>query len=175
MDLAKQLRHIPNFPKNGIDFIDITTVLKDADAYKNTIDQMAELVRPIDFDLVIGSEARGFLIGGPLAYATGRGFAPVRKKGKLPSRTVTAEYTLEYGTDVLEMHVDAVEPGMRVLVVDDLLATGGTALANCQLVEKLGGIVASVVFFIEIEDLGGRQKLQNYPVLSLIKIRENQV
>lgn len=175
MDLAKQLRHIPNFPKNGIDFIDITTVLKDADAYKNTIDQMAELVRPIDFDLVIGSEARGFLIGGPLAYATGRGFAPVRKKGKLPSRTVTAEYTLEYGTDVLEMHVDAVEPGMRVLVVDDLLATGGTALANCQLVEKLGGIVASVVFFIEIEDLGGRQKLQKYPVLSLIKIRENQV
>jgi adenine phosphoribosyltransferase len=173
MDLAKELRHIPNFPKDGIDFIDITTVLKNAAAFKATIDQLAELVRPIDFDLVIGSESRGFLIGSPLAYVTGRGFAPVRKKGKLPSRTVSTEYALEYGTDVLEMHVDAIEPGMKVLVVDDLLATGGTALANCQLVEKLGGIVAAVVFFIEIEDLGGRQKLAGYPVHSLIKVREN--
>jgi len=175
MDLAKKLRHIPNFPKNGIDFIDITTVLKNADAFRATIDQLAEMVRPIEFDLIIGSESRGFLIGSPLAYATGRGFAPVRKKGKLPGQTVAAEYSLEYGTDILEMHVDAVEPGMRVLVVDDLLATGGTALANCQLVEKLGGTVAAAVFFIEIEDLGGRQKLQNYPVFSLIKVRENQV
>jgi adenine phosphoribosyltransferase len=173
MDLAKELRHIPNFPRAGIDFIDITTVLKNAPAFRATIDEMAKMVQFIDFDLVIGSEARGFLIGAPLAYATGRGFAPVRKAGKLPGRTIKAEYVLEYGTDVLEMHIDAIEPGMRVLVVDDLLATGGTALANCQLVEALGGKVASVVFFVELLGLGGRHKLQQYPVCSLIQVQEN--
>jgi adenine phosphoribosyltransferase len=173
MDLAKELRHIPNFPKAGIDFIDITTVLKNAPAFRATIDEMAKMVQSIDYDLVIGSEARGFLIGAPLAYATGRGFAPVRKAGKLPGRTIKTEYVLEYGTDVLEMHIDAIEPGMRVLVVDDLLATGGTALANCQLVEALGGTVASVVFFVELLGLGGRQKLQHYPVCSLIQVQEN--
>jgi adenine phosphoribosyltransferase len=172
MDLAKELRHIPNYPKDGIDFIDITTVLKNATAFKATIDQMVELVRQVEFDLVIGSESRGFILGAPIAYATGRGFAPVRKKGKLPWQTVSAEYSLEYGTDILEMHVDAVEPGMRVLIVDDLLATGGTALANCQMVEELGGIVAAVVFFIELEELGGREKLTGYPVQALVTVRE---
>lgn len=174
MDLAKELRHIPNFPKAGIDFIDITTVLKNPEAFRAMVDQMAALVTDLPFDLVIGSESRGFILGAPLAYVTGRGFAPVRKKGKLPWQTIKAEYDLEYGTDILEMHVDAVQPGMRVLVVDDLLATGGTALANCQIVEELGGTVTAAVFFIELEDLGGRQKLQKYPVYSLVKIREEQ-
>ena len=172
MDLAKELRHIPNYPKDGIDFIDITTVLKNAKAFKATIDQMVELVKTVEFDLVIGSESRGFILGAPIAYATGRGFAPVRKKGKLPWQTVSAEYSLEYGTDILEMHIDAVEPGMRVLIVDDLLATGGTALANCQMVEELGGTVAAVVFFIELEELGGREKLAGYPVQALVTVRE---
>ncbi len=174
MDLAKELRHIPNFPKEGIDFIDITTVLKNAQAFRATIDQMAELVSDLPFDLVIGSESRGFILGAPLAYVTGRGFAPVRKKGKLPWQTVQAEYDLEYGKDILEMHVDAIQPGMRVLVVDDLLATGGTALANCKIVEELGGTVAAVIFFIEIENLDGRKKLRKYPVFSLVKVREDQ-
>lgn len=174
MDLAKELRHIPNFPKAGIDFIDITTVLKNPVAFRAMVDQMVALVTDLPFDLVIGSESRGFILGAPLAYVTGRGFAPVRKQGKLPWQTIKAEYALEYGTDILEMHVDALQPGMRVLVVDDLLATGGTALANCQIVEELGGIVTAAVFFIELEDLGGRQKLQKYPVYSLVKIREEQ-
>jgi adenine phosphoribosyltransferase len=125
MDLAAELRHIPDFPKEGIDFIDITTVLKDKELFRETIDQMAALVEDLDFDLIIGSESRGFILGAPLAYATGRGFAPVRKKGKLPFRTVQATYSLEYGSDTLEMHIDAVQPGQKVLVVDDLLATGG--------------------------------------------------
>jgi adenine phosphoribosyltransferase len=173
MDLVKELRHVANFPKAGIDFIDITTVLKNAQAFKLAIDRMAELVRPIDFDLIVGAESRGFLVGAPLAYATGRGFAPVRKKGKLPAETVEIQYELEYGTDILELHVDAIEPGMRVLIVDDLVATGGTALANCHLVEELGGEVAAVAFFIELDGLGGREKLAGYPTYSLLKVKEN--
>ncbi len=172
MNLEKKLRHIPNFPKAGIDFIDITTVLQDAEAFRETVDQMAEKVKDVDFDLIIGSESRGFILGAPLAYAMKRGFIPVRKKGKLPWQTVKAEYELEYGKDILEMHIDAVKKETRVLVVDDLLATGGTALANCQLVEQLGGVVAGVLFFIEIEDLGGRHKLEKYPMYSLISVKE---
>ncbi len=172
MDLEKVLRHIPDFPKKGIDFIDITTVLQDALAFRTAIDRLAEMVAPIDFDIVIGSESRGFIVGAPLAYATGRGFAPVRKKGKLPYQTIQASYQLEYGTDILEIHVDAIKPGDRVLVVDDLLATGGTALANIQLAEQLGGTVVGTLFFIEIEDLGGRARLAGYPVFSLIRTRE---
>lgn len=175
MDLAKVLRHIPNFPRQGIDFIDITTVLKDAAAFRQTIDQMAVLVCDLDYDLIIGAESRGFLLGAPLAYATRCGFAPVRKKGKLPSATVTAEYSLEYGTDTLELHRDAISPGMRVLIVDDLLATGGTALANCRMVEELGGSVVGVVFFIELLGLGGRDRLAGYPVRALLQITEHPV
>lgn len=170
MDLAAELRHIPDFPKEGIDFIDITTVLKDKELFRETIDQMAALVEDLDFDLIIGSESRGFILGAPLAYATGRGFAPARKKGKLPFRTVQATYSLEYGSDTLEMHIDAVQPGQKVLVVDDLLATGGTALANCQMVEALGGEVAGVLFFIELTDLKGKDKLSRYQLRSLVKI-----
>jgi adenine phosphoribosyltransferase len=173
MDLEKELRHVPDFPHKGIDFIDITTVLKNADAFRETIDQMAEAICDVEYDLIIGAESRGFILGASLAYATGKGFAPVRKKGKLPSATIKAEYALEYGTDTLELHIDAVQPGMRILVVDDLLATGGTALANCQLVEALGGVVAGVVFFIELIGLGGREKLAGYPLYTLLQIREN--
>lgn len=172
MDLEKVLRHVPDFPKKGIDFIDITTVLQDAFAFRTAIDKMADLVEMVDFDIVIGSESRGFIVGAPLAYATGRGFAPVRKKGKLPYQTIQTTYELEYGSDILEMHIDAIKPGDRVLVVDDLLATGGTALANIRLAEQLGGVIAGTVFFIELEDLGGRARLEGYPVYSLIKTRE---
>jgi adenine phosphoribosyltransferase len=171
MDLTSALRHIPDFPKAGIDFIDITTVLKDSELFRETIDQMAAMVKDLDFDMIIGSESRGFILGAPLAYATGKGFAPVRKQGKLPYQTVQATYSLEYGNDTLEMHIDAIQPGQKVLVVDDLLATGGTALANCQMIEALGGSVAKVIFFIELEALGGRQKLAKYPVEALVKIK----
>jgi adenine phosphoribosyltransferase len=172
MDLEKVLRHVADFPKKGIDFIDITTVLQDAVAFRTAIDKMSELVCAIDFDIVIGSESRGFIVGAPLAYATGHGFVPVRKKGKLPFMTIQTTYELEYGTDVLEMHTDAIKPGDRVLVVDDLLATGGTALANIRLAEMLGGVVVGAVFFIELDGLGGRAKLAGYPVHSLICTKE---
>lgn len=172
MDLASKLRHVPNFPREGIDFIDITTILQDAAAFKDTINQMAEKIGDLDFDLIVGTESRGFILGAPLAYATGRGFIPVRKQGKLPWHTVRQEYDLEYGKDVLEMHVDAIKPGTRVLVVDDLLATGGTALANCRLIEQLGGIIAGVLFLIELDDLKGRDKLLKYPLFTVLKVKE---
>lgn len=133
---------------------------------------MAAIVQEMDYDLIVGAESRGFILGAALAYATGKGFAPVRKKGKLPSATIAADYALEYGTDTLELHIDAIQPGMRILVVDDLLATGGTALANCQMVEALGGTVVAVVFFVELLGLGGRAKLQGYPLHTLVQIKE---
>ena len=170
MDLAGALRHIQDFPKSGIDFIDITTVLKDPVLFRETIDQMAAKVQDLDFDIIVGSESRGFILGAPLAYATHRGFVPVRKNGKLPFETVQAEYSLEYGTDILEMHIDAIKPGQKVLIVDDLLATGGTASANCQMVQQLGGEVVSLLFFIELTALGGRAKLADYRVDSVVMI-----
>ncbi len=170
MNLLAKLRHVPDIPRPGVDFIDITTLLKRPDAFREAVDQMAHLVRDIPYDLIIGAESRGFIMGAPLAYATGHGFVPVRKPGKLPAETIKADYQLEYGIDTLEMHVDAIEPGMRILVVDDLLATGGTAQANCRLVEKLGGQVAAVVFLIELVELKGREKLTGYPIYSLLQI-----
>lgn len=172
MDLAARLRHVPNFPKPGIDFIDITTVLKDADAFREAIDRLAVMAGKFSYDLIIGAESRGFIIGAPLAYATGHGFAPVRKPGKLPAETICTSFDLEYGSDALELHVDAVKPGMRVLLVDDLLATGGTARANCRLVEQLGGKVAGLLFLIELVGLGGRQQLSGYRLESLLQIAE---
>ncbi|MCF6096643.1 adenine phosphoribosyltransferase [Thermovorax subterraneus] len=169
MDLKEKIRIIMDFPKKGISFKDITTLLKDGEAFKIAIKSLADLVRDKEFDLVAGPEARGFIIGAPLAYELGKGFVPARKKGKLPGETIKAEYKLEYGTDVLEMHKDAIEAGQKVLVVDDLLATGGTIFSTIELVERLGGIVTAVAFLIELTDLKGREYLSKYEVISLIK------
>lgn len=169
MDLASYIRDIPNFPKEGIVFKDITPLFQDPQALRYTIDQMAEFAVGKKVDVVLGAEARGFILGAALAYTLGAGFVPARKPGKLPHDTVAAEYVLEYGTDSLEVHKDAIVPGARVLVHDDLLATGGTARAKCDLVEKLGGEVVGVTFIVELTFLGGREKLEEYDVLSLIK------
>ncbi len=168
IDLRKHLRHVPDFPQAGIDFIDITTVLKDPKLFKEAINQMLALVSDLEFDIVVGSESRGFIMGAPVALAADVGFVPVRKKGKLPAETVTICYNLEYGSDTLEMHRDAIKPGSRVLIVDDLLATGGTAQANIDLIEQLGGKVVGLLFFIELGYLNGREKLKDYPVYSLV-------
>lgn len=172
MDIKNKLRHVANFPKDGVDFIDITTVLQDKDAFKETIDQMCDAVTDLDFDLIVGSESRGFMFAATLAYKLGKGFVPVRKKGKLPFKTISTTYSLEYGEDVLEMNVDAVKPGQKVLVVDDLLATGGTVKANAELVEKLGGTVSGMLFFIELTYLNGRDKLTDYNVCSIVQFME---
>lgn len=172
MDLKSKLRHVMDFPKEGVDFIDITTVLQDKDAYKETIDEMCKSVSDLDFDIIVGSESRGFMFAATLAYILGKGFVPVRKKGKLPYKTISTTYSLEYGEDVLEMNIDAIKPGQKVLVVDDLLATGGTVKANAELVEKLGGSVSGMLFFIELTYLNGRDKLPSYDVRSIIKFTE---
>ena len=169
MDLKEKLRHVPEFPKEGIDFIDITTVLQDAEALEQSIAEMKRLAEELgDFDMIVGPESRGFIFGAPLAYAMGKGFAPIRKKGKLPYKTVGIKYELEYGTDELEIHEDAIRPGQKVLIVDDLLATGGTTQANVKLVEKLGGKVIGLVFFIELTYLNGRERLKGYEVKSVV-------
>jgi adenine phosphoribosyltransferase len=168
-DLKKMIREVPDFPKKGILFYDITTLLKDKDGFKRTIDSLTEQVRPLKPDVVLGIEARGFIFAPPLAYNLGAGFVPVRKPNKLPADTERISYELEYGMDTLEMHKDAVKPGMRVLIADDLLATGGTALASARLVERLGGTVAAISFVIELEGLKGRDRLRGYEVVSLLK------
>ncbi|MCX8130985.1 MAG: adenine phosphoribosyltransferase [Clostridia bacterium] len=169
MNLKSKLRHVVDFPKEGIDFVDITTVLQDAEAFKQSLDEMAKRIEGFgDFDIIIGPESRGFVFGSPLAYMLGKGFVPIRKKGKLPYKTIRVEYQLEYGTDVLEMHEDAVKPGQRVVIVDDLLATGGTTEANIKLVEKLGGVVAGLVFFIELDFLKGRDRLKGFNIESIV-------
>jgi adenine phosphoribosyltransferase len=169
MEHLKQIiREVPDFPKPGILFYDITTLLKDAAGFKNVIDALQAHYRLTRVDLVIGVEARGFIFAPALAYALGAGFIPVRKPNKLPAKTVRETYQLEYGTDSLEIHADAVQPGQNVLVVDDLLATGGTAAAVGRLVEKLGGKVAGFGFLVELDFLKGRDKLPGYDVFSLL-------
>ena len=169
MDLKAKFRHVLDFPKEGIDFIDITTVLQDKDSFKYAMDQLLDAAKDIDFDLIIGPESRGFIFGAPMAYALNKGFVPIRKKGKLPYRTIGVEYQLEYGTDILEMHADAVKQGQKVLIVDDLLATGGTTVSNIKLIEQLGGVVSGIVYLIELEFLKGREKLAGYNVHSIVK------
>lgn len=170
MDLKTKLRHVIDFPKEGIDFIDITTVLQDPEAFKFCMDSFKELAEQLgDFDIIVGSESRGFIFGATLAYQMGKGFVPIRKKGKLPYNTIRAEYNLEYGKDVLEMHEDAIKPGQKVLIVDDLLATGGTTGANIKLVEQLGGKVVGLIYFIELSFLNGKDKLKGYKVNSIVK------
>lgn len=170
MDLKAKLRHVMDFPKKGIDFIDITTVLQDAEALTQCVDSMKEKAFSLgDFEVIVGPESRGFIFGAPIAYALGKGFVPIRKKGKLPYKTISEEYQLEYGTDTLEIHEDAIAPGQKVVIVDDLLATGGTIESNIKLVEKLGGQVCGLVFFIELSFLEGRGRLKGYNVESLVK------
>jgi adenine phosphoribosyltransferase len=168
-DLKKMIREVPDFPKKGILFYDITTLLKDKTGLKNVIDALTERVRPLQPDAVLGIEARGFIFAPALAYNLGVGFVPVRKPKKLPAETERISYELEYGIDTLEVHKDAIKPGMNVVIADDLLATGGTSLASVRLVEKLGGKVAALTFVIELEFLKGRDRLNGYDVVSLLK------
>jgi adenine phosphoribosyltransferase len=168
-DLKAKIRDIEDFPKAGIIFKDITPLLADAQAFKFAIDKMAQQYADKNIDLVLGAEARGFIFASTLAYKLGAGFIPARKPGKLPYTVTKAEYALEYGVDSLEMHDDAITRGHRVLVVDDVLATGGTAAAKVQLVECMGGIVVGVAFLIELTFLSGREKLKNHNIFSLIK------
>lgn len=168
MDLEKYIRDVPDFPKKGIVFKDITTLLQDGDAFRLSVNRMIKKHLDGKIDKVVGVEARGFVLGGVMAYKLGCGFVPARKPGKLPYRSKREEYTLEYGTNALEIHEDAIRAGEKVLIVDDLLATGGTALAAAKLVEMLGGQVAGIEFLIELGFLHGRDKLRGYPVHSLI-------
>ncbi|MBD2491170.1 adenine phosphoribosyltransferase [Aulosira sp. FACHB-615] len=171
MDLKSLIREIPDYPKPGILFRDITTLLRDRDGLRYTIDFFTEKCNEAGFqaDYVIGMESRGFIFGAPLAYKLGAGFIPVRKKGKLPAAVHSIEYELEYGTDCLEMHQDALHPGSRVLIVDDLIATGGTAGATAKLVQKLECELVGFGFIIELRDLQGRNNLPNLPIISLIE------
>ena len=169
MDLKKYITIVENWPKEGIRFKDITTLMDNGDAYRYATDQIVEYAKDKDIDLIVGPEARGFIIGCPVAYALGVGFAPVRKEGKLPRETVKAEYGLEYGKDVLTIHSDAIKPGQRVMITDDLLATGGTIEATITLVEELGGVVAGIAFLIELTYLDGRDKLEGYDMLTLME------
>ncbi|MFD2446182.1 adenine phosphoribosyltransferase [Bacillus sp. CGMCC 1.16607] len=169
MDLKQFITIVEDWPKPGIKFKDITTLMDNGPAYKYATDQIVEYAQKRDIDLVVGPEARGFIIGCPVAYSLGVGFAPVRKEGKLPRETIKVQYGLEYGKDVLTIHKDAIKPGQRVLITDDLLATGGTIEATIKLVEDLGGIVAGIAFLIELSYLDGRDKLDGYDILTLMK------
>lgn len=169
INLKDYIRNIPDFPKKGILFRDITTLIKDKLAFKQAVDILAKIYKDKKIDKVVAVEARGFILGGALAHKLGAGFVPVRKIGKLPWKTNSVTYDLEYGTDTLEMHHDAVEPNERVLIVDDLLATGGTVKAATDLVKQLKGKIVGIAFLIELTDLKGIEKLKGYPVYSMIK------
>lgn len=169
MNFKEHIRVIPDFPQPGIRFKDITTLLNNGAAYKAVIDRLADHYRNQNVELIAGPEARGFVIGAPLAYALGVGFAPIRKSGKLPGETVEASYDLEYGKDKLAMHKDAIKPGQRVLIADDLLATGGTISTSIKLVRQLGGEVVGAAFLIELTYLNGREKLADVAVHSLVQ------
>ncbi len=166
--IEEYVRSIPDFPEPGIIFRDITTILNDADGLALAIDSMADLVKDVDFDVVVGTESRGFIFGVPIAYKTHKPFVPVRKKGKLPCETISEEYDLEYGSAAIEMHKDAVKPGQKVILVDDLIATGGTIEATIKMIERLGGEVVKVIFLMELKGLKGRERLKNYDVASVI-------
>ncbi|MGD0336938.1 MAG: adenine phosphoribosyltransferase [Candidatus Omnitrophota bacterium] len=171
MDLESSIRSIPDFPKQGILFRDITTLLQNKKAFKYAVNALVAKFRKKKIDVVVAVEARGFILGGAIAHKLGAGFIPVRKKGKLPWRTKSVTYELEYGTDTLEIHEDALKPGLRVLIVDDLLATGGTVKAVTELVESQGAKITGIAFVIELIDLSGRSKLSKYPVVSLVKFK----
>lgn len=169
MDLKQYVALVKDFPKKGIMFRDITPLMDNGQAYKYATDQIVEFCKENKVDIIVGPEARGFIFGCPVAYALGIGFSPVRKPGKLPREVIEHDYTLEYGTNTLCMHKDSIKPGQRAIIVDDLLATGGTVEATIKMIEKLGGIVVGLAFLIELEELKGREKFGNYPILSLMK------
>ena len=166
--IEEYVRSIPDFPEPGIIFRDVTSILQDADGLKLSIDLMQEKLEGLDFDVIAGTESRGFIFGVPIAYNMKKTFVPVRKKGKLPCETVSMEYDLEYGTATIEMHKDAIKPGQKVVVIDDLIATGGTIEAAIKLIEQLGGEVVKVVFLMELAGLKGRERLAGYDVESVI-------
>ncbi len=168
-DLRAKIREVPDFPKPGILFYDITTLLKDREAFRGAIDLLVAPYRNQRIDIVVGMESRGFIFSAPMAYTLGVGFVPVRKLGKLPAETMSVEYALEYGTNTLEIHRDAITPGQRVLIVDDLLATGGTVSGTIDLVRRLGGDVVSLAFLVELRFLKGRERLRGYDVHSIIQ------
>ena len=166
--LEEYVRSIPDFPEPGIIFRDVTSILQDADGLHLAVDSLINMVDGLDYDVVVGPESRGFIFGVPVAYAEHKGFVPVRKKGKLPCETIAMEYDLEYGTAVIEMHKDSIKPGQKVVIVDDLMATGGTMEAIIKLIEQLGGEVVKICFVMELAGLKGREKLSKYPVESLV-------
>ena len=166
--IEEYVRSIPDFPEEGIIFRDVTSILEDADGLHLAIDLMQEKLNDVDFDLVVGPESRGFIFGVPIAYNMNKAFIPVRKKGKLPCETVSVEYDLEYGSAVIEMHKNSIKPGQKVVIIDDLMATGGTIEAIVKLVEQLGGTVVKIVFLMELEGLQGRKRLQGYDVDTVI-------
>ena len=166
--LEDYVRNIPDFPEKGIIFRDITTVLKEPDGFNLAIDSMQEKLKDIDFDLVLGAESRGFIFGAPIAYKLNKGFSPVRKKGKLPAETIEEDYDLEYGKATLEIHKDSIKPGQKVVIIDDLIATGGTLQAIIKLVERLGGEVSKIVCLIELPELKGKENLKGYDVETII-------
>ncbi|HHY13282.1 MAG TPA: adenine phosphoribosyltransferase [Thermoanaerobacterales bacterium] len=169
MELKQKIREIKDFPQKGVCFKDITTLLKDGQAFQDSIKSLAKLVAEKKPDVIVGPEARGFIIGAPLAYELGIGFIPARKPGKLPYKTIEAQYKLEYGSDIIQMHVDAITPGQKVVIVDDLLATGGTIFSTIELIEKLQGEIVTIAFLIELAYLKGREDLSKYEVYSLIE------
>ncbi len=169
MNLANYIRDVQDFPVEGILFKDITTLLQDPDALRMTVDKMVAYARTKQADVIVGIESRGFMFGMPMAYQLGCGFIPIRKPGKLPAETIQESYALEYGTNILEVHVDAIQKGQRVIIVDDLLATGGTAQATCKLVRRLGGEIVGTAFAIELSFLKGHEKLDGCDIFSLIK------
>jgi len=169
MNIKEKIRTIPDFPVKGIMFRDITALLQDNEAFQNVCDNLYERYKDKNINVVVGIESRGFIFGSVLAYKLNAGFVPIRKPGKLPSKTIKEEYKLEYGKDAVEIHEDSIDKGDNVLIVDDLIATGGTCAASCKLVEKLGGKIEELAFIIELPDLKGRDKLKNYKIFSMIK------
>ncbi|MBR2255301.1 MAG: adenine phosphoribosyltransferase [Candidatus Methanomethylophilaceae archaeon] len=173
-ELERFVTSIPDYPKPGVLFRDITTILSDPEGFEMAVDGLIEELKGLDFDYIAGSESRGFIFGAPVAYATKKGFILVRKKGKLPRETISQEYALEYGTATLEMHKDAIKPGDRVVIIDDLIATGGTTKAMIDMIERLGGTVVKCAFVMELKGLNGRKVLENYDVSSLLSYEGNR-
>ncbi len=169
MDLSKYIASVPDYPEKGVIFRDISPLMADGEVYRYATQQIVDYAKDKDVEMIVGPEARGFIVGCPVAYELGVGFAPARKKGKLPREVIEVNYGLEYGEDTLQLHKDAIKPGQRVLVVDDLLATGGTLAATIELIEELGGIVVGTAFIIELVDLKGRDKIEGYDIFTLLE------